>query len=210
MRTQATPRPIRWPRFLAWLLAAFVIGFACGQVFARSSPSSMAGKPARGLVTPSGKAPSRVAPAVIAVAIDEGLVRASVSSADHESAITPSGAGVTDGSAVLVSSSGPLDYRDPYLAIEAAAIEFGQDPARLIAVAYCESTFRPEVIDGRVRGDGGRAVGLWQFHEATFRANARRLYGHDVGDLRADVVVSSRVAAWMWSIGQSGQWSCAK
>lgn len=86
-----------------------------------------------------------------------------------------------------------------------AAVEYGQDPARMIAVARCESS-----LDVNAVGDQGAAVGLWQFHLPTWTANARRVFGRDVGDLRTDPVRSSVVAAWMWSVGQSYQWTCAK
>jgi hypothetical protein len=90
--------------------------------------------------------------------------------------------------------------------IDAAAEEFGQDAARMRAVAYCESTFRPAVIDGTVRGDSGLAVGLFQFHPDTWSEESRFL-GY-TGDLRADPVASSRVAAFMWSKGLQRRWSC--
>lgn len=90
--------------------------------------------------------------------------------------------------------------------IRNAAVEFGQDPEAMIAVARCESSLRSDAV-----GDGGAAVGLFQFHRATFTTNARRLFGHEVDEhQRLDPVTSSLVAAWMWSIGQRGQWTCAR
>jgi hypothetical protein len=90
--------------------------------------------------------------------------------------------------------------------IETAALEFGQNVSQMRAVAYCETTFRPEVIDGTVRGDSGLAVGLFQFHPDTWSEESRFL-GYAL-DLRADPVASARVAAFMWSKGLQRRWSC--
>ena len=85
--------------------------------------------------------------------------------------------------------------------IGAAAIEFGQDPELLMRVAFCESSHRPAVI-----GDGGLAVGLFQFHPDTWREESRFL-GY-TEDLRADPIASSRVAAFMFSQGLQRRWTC--
>lgn len=104
------------------------------------------------------------------------------------------------------ASSGTAPTPAAILAIiRNAAHEFGQDAEAMIAVARCESSLRPDVL-----GDGGAAAGLWQFHLPTWTANARRLFGRDVGDLRMDPVKSSLVAAYMWSQHQQWQWTCAR
>jgi transglycosylase-like protein with SLT domain len=85
--------------------------------------------------------------------------------------------------------------------IGAAAAEFDQDPVLLTRVAFCESTLRPAVI-----GDGGLAVGLFQFHPDTWREESRFL-GY-TEDLRAYPVAASRVAAFMFSRGLQHRWTC--
>src|SRR6267378_5420953 len=76
--------------------------------------------------------------------------------------------------------------------IDAAAVEFHQSPEVMKRVAWCESSYRPAVV-----GDGGLAVGLFQFHPDTW-SEASRFLGY-TEDLRADPVAASRVAAYMWS-----------
>ncbi len=85
--------------------------------------------------------------------------------------------------------------------VEAAAAEFDQDPVVMKQVAFCESSYRPEVV-----GDSGLAVGLFQFHPDTWREESRFL-GY-TGDLRTDPVAASRVAAYMWQHGLQHRWSC--
>lgn len=87
--------------------------------------------------------------------------------------------------------------------IRSAASIHGANPDQLLRVARCESSLNPSAI-----GDHGAAVGLFQFHPATFMANVR--YGgfpYDLGD-RFDPAASANVAAWMFARGQSSQWSC--
>jgi len=103
-------------------------------------------------------------------------------------------------------ATAPARTVDAILAIiRNAAVEASQDPEAMIEVARCESALDPNAI-----GDSGDAAGIWQFHLATWTANARRLFGHDVGDLRLDPARSSMVAAYRWSIGQKGAWTCAR
>jgi hypothetical protein len=56
-----------------------------------------------------------------------------------------------------------------------------------------------------VVGDGGLAVGLFQFHPDTWREESRFL-GY-TEDLRADPVAASRVAAFMFSKGMHSRWT---
>ena len=84
-----------------------------------------------------------------------------------------------------------------------AAIEFSVDPAWLLRVAFCESSYRPDAI-----GDHGASVGLFQIQRAFWSEVAPRL-GY-VGDLRHDPVASSRVAAYAFANGRAGAWTCAK
>lgn len=93
--------------------------------------------------------------------------------------------------------------QSPETVLRAAAVRFGISPDQLVAVARCESGLRADAV-----GDHGASVGILQFKEATFRANAVRYFGYSVGDLRRDVEASAVVAAWMWTRGQAYQWTC--
>lgn len=86
--------------------------------------------------------------------------------------------------------------------IRAAALEFGVDGEALVRVALCESQ-----LDLLAIGPVGE-LGVLQFQPRTFRANARRL-GYTLADI-LDVRAQARVAAEMFSRGQSWQWSCAR
>lgn len=86
--------------------------------------------------------------------------------------------------------------------IRAAALEFGVDAEALVRVALCESQ-----LDLLAIGPVGE-LGVLQFQPRTFRANARRL-GYTLADI-LDVRAQARVAAEMFSRGQSWQWSCAR
>ncbi len=89
--------------------------------------------------------------------------------------------------------------------VRRAAELYGVDPDYAIAIVRCESSLRTDAV-----GDSGAALGLWQFHLPTWEANARRVFGRDVGDLRADPLASSLVASWMLARGQAWQWTCAR
>jgi hypothetical protein len=85
--------------------------------------------------------------------------------------------------------------------IRAAAAKYGVDPETLLRVAYCESRYDPLAYNG-VLG----ASGLFQIIPGTWRANSVAAgYG---GASVWDPVANANVAAWMFSKGQSYQWSC--
>jgi soluble lytic murein transglycosylase-like protein len=74
----------------------------------------------------------------------------------------------------------------------------------LIRVMYCESGGRSNAVN---KGGSG-ASGLLQFMPGTFYANARR-----AGIVNADIWNPEHqihTAAYMFSIGQEGQWSCTR
>jgi hypothetical protein len=102
-------------------------------------------------------------------------------------------------------SSGPTRH-DP-AAIRAiirnAFVEAGQDPEAAIRVAMCESSLREDAI-----GDGGDAVGLFQWHIGPWLQHSRRLFRRDVGDLRADPVMASLVTASTVQLQGWGIWTC--
>jgi hypothetical protein len=85
--------------------------------------------------------------------------------------------------------------------IRAAAAKYGVDAETLLRVAYCESRYDPLAYNG-VLG----ASGLFQIIPSTWRANSVAAgYG---GASVWDPVANANVAAWMFSRGQSYQWSC--
>ena len=84
--------------------------------------------------------------------------------------------------------------------IRDAAAAQGADPEQLLRVAYCESRFNP----GAYNASG--ASGLFQFLPSTWAANSVRAgFG---GASVWDPVASANVAAYMFRLGQSGQWVC--
>jgi surface rod structure-forming protein G/transglycosylase-like protein with SLT domain len=85
--------------------------------------------------------------------------------------------------------------------IRAAAAAWGADASQLLRVAWCESRYNPSAINAR-----SGASGLFQFMPATWAANSVRA-GY-AGASVFDPVASANVAAYMFSRGQAGQWSC--
>jgi hypothetical protein len=84
--------------------------------------------------------------------------------------------------------------------IRAAAARWGADPAQLLRVAWCESRYNPSAYNA------SGASGLFQFMPRTWAANSVRAgYG---GASVFDPVASANTAAYMFSIGQAGQWVC--
>jgi len=76
-----------------------------------------------------------------------------------------------------------------------AAEAYGQDPAELYRVMYCESKGDPYA-------DNGVNKGLFQFHPGTFAGTP---YGSaSIYDGRSQIFA----AAWMWSQGRQGEWTC--
>ena len=84
--------------------------------------------------------------------------------------------------------------------IRDAAAAQGADAEQLLRVAYCESRYNP----GAYNASG--ASGLFQFLPSTWAANSARAgFG---GASVWDPVASANVAAYMFRLGQSGQWVC--
>jgi hypothetical protein len=96
----------------------------------------------------------------------------------------------------VVSASG--DFQS---AIYTACANFGCNASQLIRVMYCESGGRSGAYN-----KSGPYIGLFQFLSSTFNANARRvgIANPNVWDPYQQI----SVAAYMFSIGQSGQWGC--
>ena len=84
--------------------------------------------------------------------------------------------------------------------IRTAAARWGADPTQLLRVAWCESRYNPSAYNA------SGASGLFQFMPRTWAANSVRAgFG---GASVWDPVASANTAAYMFSIGQAGQWSC--
>ncbi|MFN2519752.1 MAG: G5 domain-containing protein [Candidatus Limnocylindria bacterium] len=96
------------------------------------------------------------------------------------------------------SPAAPGDIRG---IIIAAAARWGANADQLLRVAYCESGYNPNAYNG-ILG----ASGLFQIIPGTWAANSVRAgYG---GASVFDPVANANVAAYMFSVGQAGQWVC--
>lgn len=207
--------PETWPRyslwkFAVWIVLAFLLSTCTGAFVSSAAASTASHRDDHGarFDTAAVRADSLVEHAATRVApIARDQFDGPTAMAARTTSEDPSPA--SESPAVSPKAPQTTSRDDPaaiLAIIRNAAIEFGQDPDAMIAVARCESSLRSDAV-----GDGGAAVGLFQFHRETFTANARRLFGHEVDEHeRLDPVTSSLVAAWMWSIGQRGQWTCAK
>ena len=67
-----------------------------------------------------------------------------------------------------------------------------EDHETAIRIAFCESSGRPNVINGNT--DGTKDVGLWQFNDRTWAWLKPKL---GIISDRTDAVVSTKVAAWL-------------
>jgi hypothetical protein len=76
-----------------------------------------------------------------------------------------------------------------------AAETYGQDPAALYRVMICESK-------GDSNADNGVCKGLFQFNPGTWAGTP--FGGQSIYDGHAQV----QAAAWMWSQGRKGEWTC--
>ena len=83
--------------------------------------------------------------------------------------------------------------------ITEAAERHGVDAELLLAVAWCESKYDPYAI-----GDRGLSLGLFQLHRYGLQGDFWRQGYTDVwsAEQQADY------AAWQFSLGNAGHWSC--
>ena len=86
------------------------------------------------------------------------------------------------------------------------ANHYGVDPNWMLGVAKCESGFSPAAINHGYYAGGGNPSGIFQFLPETFYGNAAKI-GLVAANLW-DYHHQAQVAAWMFSVGQSGQWEC--
>lgn len=77
-----------------------------------------------------------------------------------------------------------------------AAEMYGQDPGYMYSVMMCESKGDPYA-------DNGINKGLFQFHPSTFAGTPYG--GASIYDGESQIYA----AAWMWSQGRIGEWTCA-
>lgn len=83
---------------------------------------------------------------------------------------------------------------------------YGVNTDWMLGVARCESGYNPSAVNHGYYAGGGNPTGLFQFLPETFTANAARAGLGNPNIWNADD--SAHVAAYMFSIGQSGQWEC--
>ena len=81
--------------------------------------------------------------------------------------------------------------------IYAAAARYGQSGDAMMRVARCESGLNPSAVN---RSSG--ASGLFQFMPSTWRTTPY------AGSSIFDPYANANAAAWMWSVGRKGEWTC--
>jgi hypothetical protein len=99
-----------------------------------------------------------------------------------------------------------IDYRgDIEVMIRALALRYGVDPDFAVEIVKLESSFRPKAV-----GDGGLAVGLWQWHFQSW-VHVRTRMNLPTEDERDDAFESTITA--LYAIGRLGLarwWSTAE
>lgn len=75
------------------------------------------------------------------------------------------------------------------------------DETTALSVARCESEFKSTAI-----GDGGRAYGVFQFHEQTFREFAKQ-FGNETLEYK-NPEHSIQLAMWALANGKGNHWTC--
>lgn len=94
----------------------------------------------------------------------------------------------------------PYGYQEtiPENEIQAYIIEvFGESADWALRVAFCESTFNPNVSNGVYSG-------LFQFHPSTFKSTPIGQAGYSIWDWKAQV----RATHWMYEQGRKDEWGC--
>lgn len=102
------------------------------------------------------------------------------------------------------ASAGELDVRS---IIIQAADKYGLDPNYMIRVATCESTLNPNAVNYNYTAGGGHPSGLYQYIPSTWTRMSQQA-GY-AGSSVFDPVANANVAAWAFSTGHAGEWSCA-
>ena len=80
-----------------------------------------------------------------------------------------------------------------------------EDYETAIRIAFCESSGRPNAINGNT--DGTKDVGLWQFNDRTWAWLKPKL---KITSPRTNVEVSTAVASWLFYNDGSHHWKPSK
>ena len=88
-----------------------------------------------------------------------------------------------------------------------AANRYGVSSARLLAIAKCESTFSPTIVNhSYVAPDGTSPTGLFQYIGSTWRSfSSQAGYG---GASIFDATAQANVTAWAFANGHASHWEC--
>ena len=88
-----------------------------------------------------------------------------------------------------------------------AANRYGVSSARLLAIARCESTFSPTIVNHNyVAPDGTSPTGLFQYIGSTWRSfSSQAGYG---GASIYDATAQANVTAWAFANGHASHWEC--
>ena len=88
-----------------------------------------------------------------------------------------------------------------------AANRYGVSSARLLAIAKCESTFSPTIVNhSYVAPDGTSPTGLFQYIGSTWRSfSSQAGYG---GASIYDATAQANVTAWAFAHGYASHWEC--
>jgi soluble lytic murein transglycosylase-like protein len=94
----------------------------------------------------------------------------------------------------------PQEYAKTY------ADQYNVSSEQLIKVMKCESNFDPEAYNGSDQNGG--SFGIMQFQKSTFYSYSKKLEieNPDIKNVEQQI----KVSAYMFSLGQSKQWSCSR
>lgn len=87
--------------------------------------------------------------------------------------------------------------------IEYYADKYGANKHQLLTVAYCESGYKQYAV-----GDGGRAIGIFQYHEPTFNSYSR-LLGEELDYYSAHDQAKLTAFIWTEYPNEKRAWTCA-
>ena len=106
-----------------------------------------------------------------------------------------------------VASAAPVVGGNIQQIILDAANRYGVSSARLLAIAKCESTFSPTVVNhSYVAPDGTSPTGLFQYIGSTWRSfSSQAGYG---GASIYDATAQANVTAWAFAHGYASHWEC--
>jgi soluble lytic murein transglycosylase-like protein len=106
-----------------------------------------------------------------------------------------------------VSSPQTVALTEVQQVIVAAADRHGVDRERMLRIAKCESSYRPDVVNRHYSAaDGSHPSGLFQFIDSTwaFMSSGAGYAGASVFDATAN----ANTAAWAFAHGYASHWEC--